>query len=79
LKAEIESTQRCTWGVQLMEFGDALGGCNDASLEDTLGGYYRTRLEDYMETANGRRSKGGPPGADTLFISQFIQNHGNVD
>jgi hypothetical protein len=46
-----------TWRISSSEFGDALGG------------HDRARLEEYLEAADGRRSKGGAPCAETLFIS----------
>jgi len=73
LKMTIEWTQRYTPRPWSGEFGDTFGGGNRA--------YLGIHLEAVIErdwTSTRRQSMDGAPGDDTLFISWFTRNRGNV-
>jgi len=61
-----------------MEFGDALGGRDRASLEMHLQAMIARDWRSTWRWSIWRWSVGGAPGAETLFNGELTRNRGNV-
>jgi len=63
LEAIIERLWRCTWRPRLSEFGDALGGRDQASLK-----MYLQAVIEGIWTSTGRQSMDSALGAEIIFF-----------